>query len=171
MEHGFTVEAWHGTEAGFDTPDPHRNRGNGDYGFHFALGSAAAANERIGYAATWVGKLTVFLTQDHRPRNPAYRILPLVVNAHHPFEMPDLGNWAAPSIWRKWAGSSEFKGPNELRDYILAPIPEGQAPLAWHRGLEAVLEKLGYDSIQYKNIVEAAGSRISSTWSRRKFSS
>ena len=167
------MDGWHGTARRFDVPDPFRT--GMDLGFHVALGSPAAANERLGYPATFEAKLSTFLAEllgkeNHFTRadlkaKPA-AVMPLALRVTNPLRLPDMGSWENPLTYRDSEAANLLPGWLKYwaHDWInrTGSHNEANAQMYGHthefgRALTAELERRGYDAVIYKNAAEAKG--------------
>lgn len=128
-------------------------RGNYDIGSHF--GTAEAANDRI--------KMTSEGTPYDRTvggLNEGARTLPVYLAAKNPIEMPDLGMWGWDRVLSnaKRAGALTEADVNEFLQANSKGQPVGAGNMDMQDAIAKFLLKKGFDSIKYKNNVEAPGS-------------
>lgn len=180
---GFKTYAYHGTGTSFETPDPFLP--GKDFGFHVAIGTPDAANERMGVQSYKVNKFLSALTgkKETITARDKTRIVPVWIKADNSLRMPDLGTWESPFRWlsglNKMPRAPGFDPHAELRDFVNAWIkrrdasnPDKLTNYAYNhtfsRELSAKLESMGYDSVIYKNDVEAKGQDSLLLWNMKQ---
>ena len=134
-QQGFAVEGWHATKrTGLTEVNPFVF--GRDFGFHFAIGTPMAANERLEYPGegasfSWeppgkklLRKLGI-LAPRPLPQSKTDNILPLRVRAQRTLRTPDINRWNDPVRWLEAVNdpvnSREFSDPaavRKLRNFV-----------------------------------------------------
>jgi hypothetical protein len=189
---GFTLPAWHATPSDFLVPNP--NIKGRDFGFHVAINTPNAANERAGFSfhdvdnqltlekPGMIGKLARFLSNAFWDNRKNIRNLPLLVKARNPLRVPDLNAWGSMPMWRGaiqeiMAGQIPDIGPKNypvfraIDDMMVAVMTEKALVGAgfdeqqtFRQALVNILESHGYDSLIYKNDYEDVGNDSLFLW-------
>lgn len=194
---GFITEAWHGTTSqGIVAIDPARF--GGDFGFHVAIGSPAAANERLGHPGhngAWStdAPLKKLLAKfGLSSSNPDFtqsnsNIMPLRVRYTRAFRGPDVGAWNNPDAWLQAFGKKKGKDTDfgrhgqELAKWIRKwrqdNLPTYKAlgsdgDLFFRKDFGVAigrkLNEMGYDAVVYKNEHEDVGADSLFLWDARQ---
>lgn len=169
---GFTTIAYHARQG--TTPGPiNAFRPGSAFGFHASVGEPAGANARIGYPTTFLDKLYAFLDpviggrrDDARPANVAR----VRMRVEKSLRMPHVtalnyGHWHEPMAWIAGMKHPDFDGPESLRRFVAGWMAENGVTLEsprvgdhrFSRALAAELDRLGYDSVIYRDTAQGVG--------------
>lgn len=183
VSQGFTTVGYHGTYAAeIDVVNPFVT--GRDFGFHFGT-NPKAANSRLGVPSTLAEHLDSVLSRIFGGTSGARKpedgsILPVRVRVTRPLRLPDVGvtgggRWSDPVAMKKLLDHSESTAPGELRAWVSEWVRDNGADNQARRktiadnhifskALAAELDRLGYDAIVYRNMVEGYGHDSMFVW-------